>query len=149
MDEKKNGGWPINGEIFETVTVDESHKEDTSHQHFTNYTFYSIFGRNNIGSLNLGLTNYKTVREFTGSYSESNIVLKNSRGKPLFVGFGYVNTTDAIVKGNILATTCSFLRYCNDIYQPSAVFDTANSNSGAVSTIKEPFVTTSAIERTV
>lgn len=137
LDEKKNGAWPINAGVFETVNIDS-----------VNYDVYSIFGRNNVGSLNLGLTNYKTVKEFNGSYSESNIILKNSRGKPLFVGFGYTNTTDALVKGNILATTCSFLKYCNDIYQPSAIFDMATSNSNAVSILQEPFTASSSIERT-
>jgi hypothetical protein len=138
LDEKKNGAWPISASIFKNVNINS-----------VNHDIYSIFGRNNIGSLSLGLTNYKTVKEFTGSYSQSNIVLKNSRGNPLFVGFSYVNTTDALVKGNILATTCSFLKYCSDIYQPSAVFDIAMANSNNVSINQDPFVATSAVERTV
>jgi len=138
LDEKKNGAWPISYSIFENVNIDN-----------TNYDVYSIFGRNNVGSMSLGITNYKSVKEFSGSYSESNIILKNSRGKPLFIGMGYAKTTDALVKGNILATTTPILKYCNDVYQSSAIFDIATTNSGLSSIIETPFVVTSAIERTI
>jgi len=137
LDETKNGAWPISHSIFENVNIDG-----------TNYDVYSIFGRSNVGSLNLGISNHKLVKEFTGSYSESNVVLKNSRGKPLFVGMGYTNTTDALVKGNILASTTPILKYCNDIYQSSAIFDIATANGGVSSVVEVPFTATSAIERT-
>lgn len=138
LDEKKNGAWPINYSIFENVNINN-----------VNHDVYSIFGRNNVGSMSLGINNYKSVKEFTGSYSESNIALKNSRGKPLFIGMSYQNTTDALVKGNILVTTTPILKYCNDVYQSSAIFDIATTNGGTRSIVEEPFVVTSAIERTI
>jgi len=138
LDEKKNNAWPINPSVFETVTIDS-----------TNYDVYSIFGRSNIGSLALGITTNKKAKEFTGSYSESNVVLKNSRGKPIFVGQGYINTADALLRGNILATTCTLLKYCNDIYQPSSIFDFANQNSAPASIDQIPFSPVASTERTV
>jgi len=138
LDEKKNNAWPINPSVFETVTIDS-----------TNYDIYSIFGRSNVGSLALGITTSKKAKEFTGSYSESNVVLKNSRGKPIFVGQGYTNTADALLRGNILATTCSLLKYCNDIYQASSIFDFANQNAAPASIDQTPFSPVASTERTV
>jgi len=138
LDEKKNNAWPINPSVFETVTIDS-----------TNYDIYSIFGRNNVGSLALGITTSKKAKEFTGSYSESNVVLKNSRGKPIFVGQGYTNTADALLRGNILTTTCTLLKYCNDVYQASSIFDFANENAAPASIDQTPFSPVASTERTV
>jgi len=137
LDEKKNNAWPINPSVFESVKIDS-----------TSYDVYSLFGRSNIGSLALGITTNKTAKEFTGSYSESNIVLKNSREKPIFLGFGYVNLADALLKGNVLATTCTMLKYCNDVYQPSSIFDFSTSNSTSASIEQVPFVPVASAERT-
>jgi len=137
LDENKNGAWPLSNSVFEDVTLDG-----------IKYNIYSLFGRNNIGTLTLGLFSYKMVKEFTGSLASQNIILKNSRGKPIFVGFGYTKTADALVKGNLLAMTAPTLKYCNDIYQPSALFDNAIANSGSTSALQEPFQSTSSIERT-
>jgi len=137
LDEKKNNAWPINPSVFESVKIDS-----------TSYDVYSLFGRSNIGSLALGITTNKTAKEFTGSYSESNIVLKNSREKPIFLGFGYVNLADALLKGNVLATTCTMFKYCNDVYQPSSIFDFSTSNSTSASIEQVPFVPVASAERT-
>jgi len=138
LDEKKNNAWPINASVFEAVTINS-----------TNYDVYSLFGRSNVGSLALGITTTKTAKEFTGSYSESNVVLKNSRDKPIFVGYGYTNVADALLRGNVLATTCTMLKYCNDVYQPSSIFDFATANSASASINQTPFNATASTERTI
>lgn len=137
LNENSNGAWPISGSVFEDLTLDG-----------VKHNIYSIFGRNNIGALNLGISNYKKVKEFTGQIANENIVLKNSTGNPIFVGFGYKNSADALLRGNILASTTSFLKYCNDVYQPSALFDISTANSAGISIVQEPFIASSVIERT-
>lgn len=131
LDENKNNAWPINSSIFETLTIDS-----------TNYTVYSIFGRSNLSNL----TTSKTAKEFNGNFSPSNIVLKNSRGNPLFVSLEYALTADSLSKGIVLASTTQFLKYCNDVYQPSSIFDTALSNSKDTAISETVFTATAAIE---
>ena len=131
LDENKNNAWPINSSIFETLTVDS-----------TNYTVYSLFGRSNLSNL----TTFKTTKEFTGSFSPSNVVLKNSRGNPLFVSLEYTPVADSLSKGVVLASTAQMLKYCNDIYQPSSIFDTAVSNGKDTSIIESTFTATASIE---
>jgi peptidoglycan hydrolase-like protein with peptidoglycan-binding domain len=131
LDETKSNAWPINSSIFETLTIDS-----------TNYNIYSIFGRNNLSNL----TTNKTAKEFTGAIAESNVLLKNSRSKPLFVSLQYTPNTDALSRGVVLATTTQFLKYCNDVYQPSSIFDTAVSNNKSSSILENPFTASAVIE---
>lgn len=131
LDENKSNAWPINSSVFERLTVDNQ-----------NYDVYSIFGRNNLSNL----TTKKTAKEFTSNISESNIVLKNSRSKPIFVSLEFSQQSDALSRGTILATTTQMLKYCNDLYQPSSIFDIATSNSGATSIVEPTFNTVAAIE---
>lgn len=131
LNEQKNNAWPINSSIFERLSVDN-----------VNYDVYSIFGRSNLSDLNTK----KTFKEFTGSISANNIVLKNSRGNPLFVTLQYGPSTDALAKGMVLATTTQFLKYCNDIYQSSSLFDVATANNSSSSILENPFNPTATIE---
>lgn len=130
LNEQKNNAWPLNQSIFERLTIDQ-----------TNYDVYSIFGRSKLP----GLVD-KKVKEFTGSISESNVVLKNSRGKPLFVSLQFDTVSDTLSRGNLLITTTPILKYCNDLYQPSSLFDIATSNSGSVSLAESAFTVSAAIE---
>ena len=131
LNEQKNNAWPINSGIFEKLSVDN-----------IDYNVYSIFGRSNLSDLNTK----KTFKEFTGSISANNIVLKNSRGNPLFVTLQYGPSTDALAKGMVLATTTQFLKYCNDVYQSSSLFDAATANNSSSSILENPFNPTATIE---
>lgn len=131
INENKTNAWPINSSVFERLTVDN-----------INYDVYSIFGRSNLSDL----TTKKTVREFTGNISTNNVVLSNSRNKPVFVSLEFVPSTDSLSKGTLLATTTPMLKYCNDIYQPSSIFDIATSNNGPSSIVQATFTAVAAIE---
>jgi len=131
LDENKNNAWPITSSVFERLTVDNQ-----------NYDVYSIFGRSNLSNL----TTKKTVKEFNSTISESNIVLKNSRSKPIFVSLEFAQASDSLSRGTLLATTTPMLKYCNDLYQPSSIFDIAISNSGSTSLIEPTFTTVASIE---
>lgn len=140
FDERKNGAWPINDSFFETVEINS-----------TTSNIYSVFGRSISGSSSLGQANYKKIKEFTANFNNENVALFNSRSKPIVVGIGYAKPTDALISGNILATTASTLRYVNDIYQPSSIFDISTSNSGSISIEEKAnqMVVTAATERSV
>ena len=133
INENKHNAWPIAQSVFERLTVDN-----------INYDVYSIFGRNNLADL----STKKAVKEFTGTFAEKNVVLKNSRNKPIFASLEFAKSTDGLVKGCLLASTTSFLKYCNDIYQPSSIFDTASANNGSFSLggNQEVFSVVAAIE---
>jgi len=131
LNENKTNAWPINPGIFERLTVDN-----------VNYDVYSIFGRSNLSNL----TTKKTVKEFTGNISTNNTVLTNSRSKPIFVSLEFTPSTDSLSKGTLLATTTPMLKYCNDIYQPSSIFDIATSNNGPTSITQATFTAVAAIE---
>lgn len=131
IDETKNNAWPIAQSVFERLTVDD-----------VNYDVYSIFGRSNLENL----STKKTVKEFTGALAEKNIVLKNSRNKPIFASLEFVQSTDGLLRGCVLASTTPFLKYCNDIYQPSSIFDTALSNNASTNLVENNFSVVAAIE---
>lgn len=131
INENKTNAWPINSSVFERLTVDN-----------INYDVYSIFGRSNLSDL----TTKKTVKEFTGNISTNNVVLNNSRSKPIFVSLEFAPSTDSLSKGTLLATTTPMLKYCNDIYQPSSIFDIATSNNGPMTMAQTTFVAVAAIE---
>ena len=131
INENKTNAWPINSSVFERLTVDN-----------INYDVYSIFGRSNLSDL----TTKKTVKEFTGNISTNNVVLNNSRSKPIFVSLEFAPSTDSLSKGTLLATTTPMLKYCNDIYQPSSIFDIATSNNGPMAILQTTFVAVAAIE---
>jgi hypothetical protein len=131
VNENKTNAWPINSSVFERLTVDN-----------INYDVYSIFGRNNLSDL----TTKKTVKEFTGNISSANTVLNNSRGKPIFTSLQFVPVADSLSKGSLLATTTQMLKYCNDIYQPSSIFDIATSNNGPTNLVQSTFIAVAAIE---
>ena len=131
LNENKNNSWPLNQSVFERLTVDN-----------VDYDVYSLFGRSNLSDL----TTKKTVKEFTGSLSSNNIILKNSRNKPIFINLQFTPEVDALVRGNILATTTPMLKYCNDIYQPSSVFDIASNNSGPENLNETTFNVVASIE---
>lgn len=131
INENKTNAWPINSSVFERLTVDN-----------INYDVYSIFGRSNLSDL----TTKKTVKEFTGNISNDNVVLNNSRSKPIFVSLEFVPSADSLSKGAVLATTTPMLKYCNDIYQPSSIFDIATSNNGPTNLTQATFVAVAAIE---
>lgn len=131
IDENKHNAWKIDETVFETLTVDG-----------VNHRVYSIFGRSNLSDI----STKKICKEFTGSLSPSNIVLKNSRGNPIFVSLEFAPYTDALAKGSILASTAQFLKYCNDLYQPSSFFDISTANSGVASIEENPFNVVAAIE---
>ena len=131
INENKTNAWPINSSVFERLTVDN-----------INYDVYSIFGRSNLSDL----TTKKTVKEFIGNISTNNVVLNNSRSKPIFVSLEFAPSTDSLSKGTLLATTTPMLKYCNDIYQPSSIFDIATSNNGPMAILQTTFVAVAAIE---
>lgn len=131
LNENKSNAWPINSSIFERLTVDSQ-----------NYDVYSIFGRSNLSDL----TTKKSTKEFTASISEANIILKNSRSKPIFISLEFAQQVDALSRGTILATTTQMLKYCNDLYQPSSIFDIGRSNSGSSSIVESNFTVVAAIE---
>lgn len=131
INENKTNAWPLNSSVFERLTVDN-----------VNYDVYSIFGRSNLSDL----TTKKTVKEFTGSISTANVILSNSRNKPIFTSVQFAPAVDALSKGSILATTTPMLKYCNDIYQPSSIFDIATSNNGATNLTQSTFTVVAAIE---
>lgn len=131
LNESKNNAWALNSSVFERLLVDNQ-----------NYDIYSIFGRSTLSDL----TTSKKIKEFTGSIATSNVVMNNSRGKPIFASLQFEPQIDALARGNLVATTAPVLQYCNDVYQPSSLFDIAKSN-GASSAIEESnFVVTAAIE---
>ncbi len=131
INENKNNAWPIAQTVFEQLTVDN-----------VNYDVYSIFGRSNLADL----STKKTVKEFIGALAEQNIVLKNSRGKAIFASLEIAQSTDGLLRGCVLASTTSFLKYCNDIYQPSSIFDTALENSAPTNAAESVFSVVAAIE---
>lgn len=131
INENKTNAWPINSSVFERLTVDN-----------VNYDVYSIFGRSNLSNL----TTKKTVKEFTGNISTANVILSNSRGKPIFASVQFVPNADSLSKGSILVTTTPMLKYCNDIYQPSSIFDIATSNNGETNLVQSTFIAVAAIE---
>lgn len=131
VDETKHNAWPIAQSVFEKLTVDN-----------VNYDVYSIFGRSNLQDL----STKKKVKEFTAPLAEKNIVLKNSRNKPIFASLEIAQSTDGLVRGCVLASTTPFLKYCNDIYQPSSVFDTALANNAPTNALENVFTVVAAIE---
>lgn len=87
----------------------------------------------------------KKVKEFTAPLAEK-YSFKNSRNKPIFASLEIAQSTDGLVRGCVLASTTPFLKYCNDIYQPSSVFDTALANNAPTNALENVFTVVAAIE---
>jgi peptidoglycan hydrolase-like protein with peptidoglycan-binding domain len=129
-DYTKNGGWNLATTAFE--------KE-----------YYGIFGSNKIEDDRA----YKTYRYFDDTIvtSEENIFLKMGPDteslKPVGVIIPYnSNTSSALVRGNIIATTFPLIDYCNSIYQLNNYDRVQDINSGLVDGSAENAVYSGVVE---
>jgi hypothetical protein len=69
-----------------------------------------------------------------------------SSSRPMFVTAEYRPPADALVRGNLLATTTPVMLYCNNIYTSAGSYDTSTSNSGSTSIAETTVNPTAAIE---
>jgi hypothetical protein len=106
---------------------------------------YGVFGnsRNSISG------DRKLVKHFSSSnIAQANIVLKEttSTERPLFVSVEYQPQNNSLVRGTLLAFTSPVMKYCNDIYQSSSLFNQASANSGATRLPETTVAATAVIE---
>jgi len=131
INELKTNAWPISDNIFEAVG---------------NQVYYGIFG-NAVNSVSGERKYYKYFDN--QDLATANIVLKentNNQNKPIFVSVEYQPVADSLVRGSILATTTPVLKYCNDVYQSSSIFNQAISNSSFSQTDNGQVIPTAVIE---
>jgi hypothetical protein len=115
INEAKNNAWPIADSVFEAVN-DE--------------VVYGVFGNSN----NSVSGDRKLVKYFSStSIAQANILLKEttSTERPLFVSVEHQPQSNSLVRGTLVAFTSPVMKYCNDIYQSSSLFNQASVNSGA------------------
>jgi hypothetical protein len=132
INEAKNNAWPISDNIFEALN---------------DRVVYGIFGN----SLSTVSGQAKSVKFFSStSITEANIILKEvttaSSAKPLFVSVEHQPINNSLVRGTLIASTSPIMKYCNDIYQASSLFNQASSNSGATRIPEASVSATSVIE---
>lgn len=132
IDETKTNAWPINDSIFEKIG---------------NTAVYGIYG----SSIDAASLSAKQYKYFTSSdITTSNILMKEvtspSSPKPMFVTAEYRPPADALVRGNLLATTTPVMQYCNNVYISAGTYDASTSNSGATSITETTVSPTAAIE---
>lgn len=106
LDENKNGGWNINSSIFESTEL-------------------GVYG--------LRKSSYRTLNSAIGS-SKSFIKVGTSESSSSSIGalFEFASEGDALVQGNIIFTSFSFLEYCNSLYSITGLSTVLNTNSGLV-----------------
>lgn len=131
IDELQNNGWPISDNVFEAVN---------------DQVYYGIFGN----AVNSVSNNRKSFKYFNSpNITSSNIVLKentNNSNSPIFVSVEHRATSNSLSRGLLLATTAPVMKYCNDIYQSSSVFNQALSNSSLTQRDQGNVLATAAIE---
>ena len=129
INESKTNAWPISNNVFESLN---------------GRVIYGIFGSSVAGAS--GST--KTVKYFnSSSLSSANVVLKettNNTNNPIFLGIEHRPNANALVRGSLLASCSPIMKYCNDVYQASSLYNQAVSNSGSTQ-VQETSVQPTAI----
>jgi peptidoglycan hydrolase-like protein with peptidoglycan-binding domain len=128
--ELKTNAWPISDSVFEAVN---------------DKVVYGVFG-NSITSVS---NTPKNIKHFDASLlSPANIMLSetSSGSKPIFLGIEHRPSANALVRGSLLVTCSPLMKYCNDIYQASSLFNQAASNSGPIKVEESSVQPTAVIE---
>ena len=128
--ELKTNAWPISDNVFEAVN---------------DRVVYGIFGNSTTSVSGTA----KNVKYFdSSSISEANILLKETTAgsKPIFLGIEHRPVANALVRGSLLVSCSPIMKYCNDVYQASSLFNQAASNSGPLRVQESSVQPTAVIE---
>lgn len=110
IDNDKNGGWEISGQIFENQ-------------------YYGIYG----SRYDFNTSSHKNYFYFDQT-NDSNSILKlgvtESESETVGVVIPYAQDTDALVSGNVIGVTFRLMSYCNSIYSQASAEQIINSNTG-------------------